>query len=90
MSDRLDEMPKTYSPGEAETRWYEFWENSGYFAASEDPDDQRETYTLAIPPPNVTGSLHMGHACRTTFEDVHVIVGTIAWALALVTRLVLM
>jgi valyl-tRNA synthetase len=70
MSDKSDEMPKTYSPTKAETRWYEFWEDSGYFAASEDPDDQRETYTLAIPPPNVTGSLHMGHACRTTFEDV--------------------
>ncbi len=70
MSDKSDEIPKTYSPTEAETRWYDFWEKSGYFAASEDPDDTRETYTLAIPPPNVTGSLHMGHACRTTFEDV--------------------
>ncbi|MBW1873859.1 MAG: valine--tRNA ligase [Deltaproteobacteria bacterium] len=63
-------MPKQYSPTESETRWYEFWETSGYFAASEDPEDHRPTYTLAIPPPNVTGSLHMGHACRTTFEDV--------------------
>ncbi len=70
MSEKSDEIPKTYSPTEAETRWYEFWENSGYFAASENPDDHRPTYTLAIPPPNVTGSLHMGHACRTTFEDV--------------------
>ena len=70
MSDKSDEIPTTYSPTEAETHWYEFWENSGYFAASEDPNDYRETYTLAIPPPNVTGSLHMGHACRTTFEDV--------------------
>jgi valyl-tRNA synthetase len=70
MSERFDEMPKQYSPTESEARWYEFWERSGFFAASEDPDDQRPTYTLAIPPPNVTGSLHMGHACRTTFEDV--------------------
>jgi len=70
MSGQSDEMPKQYSPTESETRWYEFWESSGFFAASEDPDDHRPTYTLAIPPPNVTGSLHMGHACRTTFEDV--------------------
>ena len=70
MSEPSDEMPKQYSPTESEARWYEFWETSGYFAASEDPDDHRPTYTLAIPPPNVTGSLHMGHACRTTFEDV--------------------
>ncbi len=70
MSDGPDELSKTYSPAEAESRWYEFWERSGYFEASEDPNDHRPTYTLAIPPPNVTGSLHMGHACRTTFEDV--------------------
>jgi valyl-tRNA synthetase len=70
MSARSDEMPKQYSPTEAEARWYEFWETSGFFSASEEPDDQRATYTLAMPPPNVTGSLHMGHACRTTFEDV--------------------
>ena len=70
MNDRSDDIPKTYSPTESEARWYAFWEAGGYFEASEDPNDRRETYTLAIPPPNVTGSLHMGHACRTTFEDV--------------------
>ena len=70
MSGQSDEIPKQYSPTEVEARWYEFWETSGFFSASEDPDDHRQTYTLAIPPPNVTGSLHMGHACRTTFEDV--------------------
>ena len=70
MSEQSDEMPKQYSPTESESRWYEFWETSGFFAASEEPGDDRQTYTLAIPPPNVTGSLHMGHACRTTFEDV--------------------
>jgi valyl-tRNA synthetase len=70
MSEQSEEMPKTYSPIESEARWYDFWETSGFFAASEDPEDRRPTYTLAIPPPNVTGALHMGHACRTTFEDV--------------------
>ena len=63
-------LPKAYSPADAEKRWYEYWESNGFFAASTDPDDDRPTYTVAIPPPNVTGTLHMGHACRTTFEDV--------------------
>jgi valyl-tRNA synthetase len=70
MNDKTDEMPTTYSAPETEARWYEFWERSGFFAASEEPGDTRPTYTIAIPPPNVTGVLHMGHACRTTFEDV--------------------
>ena len=65
-----EQMPKAYTPTEVEPRWYAFWEREGLFRASDDPADPRPTYTLAIPPPNVTGSLHMGHACRTTFEDV--------------------
>ena len=63
-------LPKTYDPSTTEERWYRFWEDSGFFRASDDPADERPTYTVAIPPPNVTGSLHMGHACRATFEDV--------------------
>jgi len=63
-------LPKAYAPGESEAKWYAFWESNGFFEASDDPDDPRPPYTIAIPPPNVTGSLHMGHACRTTFEDV--------------------
>ena len=66
----VDEMPKAYDPSDVEGRWYEFWESQGFFKASSEPGDDRETYTLAIPPPNVTGKLHIGHACRTTFEDV--------------------
>jgi len=64
------EMPKAYSAGEAEPRWYQFWDEHRLFEAGREPGDTRETYTVAIPPPNVTGSLHMGHACRVTFEDV--------------------
>ena len=64
------DLPKAYDPRETEPRWYRFWEESGVFTASADPSDKRTPYTIAIPPPNVTGSLHMGHACRTTFEDV--------------------
>jgi len=66
----VDQMPKAYDPRETEPRWYAFWEREGFFRASDDPDDARPPYCIAIPPPNVTGSLHMGHACRTTFEDV--------------------
>ncbi|HKU36711.1 MAG TPA: valine--tRNA ligase [Polyangiales bacterium] len=63
-------LSKAYDPRETEPRWYRFWEENGFFTASSAPDDTREPYTVAIPPPNVTGSLHMGHACRTAFEDV--------------------
>lgn len=63
-------LPKAYSPVEAEARWYEIWEERGYFTAGREDRLDRPTYTIAIPPPNVTGTLHMGHACRTTFEDV--------------------
>jgi valyl-tRNA synthetase len=66
----MTEMPKAYDPRATESRWYAFWEQRGLFRASDDPDDDRPAYTIAIPPPNVTGRLHMGHACRTTFEDV--------------------
>jgi len=64
------ELPKAYDPSLTERKWYAFWEEKSLFRASNDPTDQRPTYVIAMPPPNVTGSLHMGHACRTTFEDV--------------------
>ena len=70
MSPPDEALPKVYSPSDSEARWYSFWEDQGLFAASRDKADPRPPYTLAIPPPNVTGTLHMGHACRTTFEDV--------------------
>jgi valyl-tRNA synthetase len=63
------EIPKAYDPRASETRWYEFWEQHGLFTASGAADDSRPTYAIAIPPFNVTGSLHMGHACRITYED---------------------
>ena len=64
------DFPPAYSPSTTEGKWYAFWENHGLFEASADPADARDTYMIAIPPPNITGTLHMGHACRTTFEDV--------------------
>ncbi len=58
-------MEKTYSPHSIEQRWYQTWEEKGYFAAKQDG----ESYCIMIPPPNVTGSLHMGHAFQDTIMD---------------------
>ncbi|MET0339553.1 MAG: valine--tRNA ligase, partial [Polyangiales bacterium] len=64
------DMPKAYEPSLTEQKWYAFWEERGLFRAESDPTDARPTYVIAMPPPNITGTLHIGHACRTTFEDV--------------------
>jgi len=56
-----------YSP-EFETKWYEFWESKGYFKPSDNPD--RENFSIVIPPPNVTGALHIGHALNGTLQDI--------------------
>ncbi len=61
------EIPAKYSPQEVERKWYEFWEKQGFF--NSDPDD-REPYVIVIPPPNVTGVLHMGHMLNNTLQDV--------------------
>ena len=58
-------MDKTYDPHAIEQRWYETWEQEGYFA----PSGEGEPYCIMIPPPNVTGSLHMGHAFQDTLMD---------------------
>ena len=66
----MSELPKAYEPEAVEPRWYAFWLEHGVFEAGTAPDDRRETYVIAMPPPNVTGSLHMGHALTGTIEDV--------------------
>jgi valyl-tRNA synthetase len=58
-------MEKTYAPHAIEQHWYETWEQKGYFA----PQGDDESYCIMIPPPNVTGSLHMGHAFQDTIMD---------------------
>ncbi len=63
------DLQKGYDPREVESRWYQFWEEHDVFAATADPADKRPVYVCPMPPPNVTGSLHMGHAMRCTFED---------------------
>jgi valyl-tRNA synthetase len=65
-----NELAKAYDPKEVEPHWYAFWLEHDVFAASDDPADTRPVYALPMPPPNVTGSLHMGHALTNTIEDV--------------------
>ena len=62
------ELSPSYEPKEAEEKWYEYWEKKGYFHA--DVNDGREPYSIVIPPPNVTGNLHMGHALNNTLQDI--------------------
>ena len=62
------EMEKTYDPKQVEERIYEWWENSGLFKPEVHPDGK--PYTIVMPPPNVTGQLHMGHAFDDTLQDV--------------------
>ncbi|MBT4432616.1 MAG: valine--tRNA ligase, partial [Nitrospinaceae bacterium] len=57
-----------YDPKAAENRWYAFWQEKNYFHGQ--ADDSREPYSIVIPPPNVTGSLHMGHALNNTLQDI--------------------
>ena len=61
------ELSKNYIPNEVEANWYEHWLSKGYFNSV---PDQREPYTIVIPPPNVTGVLHMGHCLNNTIQDI--------------------
>jgi len=63
-----DTLKKGYEPQEVERRWYAFWEKEGLFSAQDVSD--REAYCIVIPPPNVTGVLHMGHAHNNTLQDI--------------------
>ena len=64
----MTELPKNYDPSEAEERLYQGWVDAGYFKPSEDPE--KPPFTIVIPPPNVTGQLHMGHALDETLQDI--------------------
>ena len=59
---------KSYSPHEVEKRWYQFWEEQSLFAADE--NSGTKNFSIVIPPPNVTGVLHMGHALNNTLQDI--------------------
>lgn len=61
------ELSKTYNPKEIESNWYQYWLSKGFFSSK---PDSREPFTIVIPPPNVTGVLHMGHMLNNTIQDV--------------------
>ncbi|NLD64161.1 MAG: valine--tRNA ligase, partial [Bacteroidales bacterium] len=63
----MTEIPSKYEPASAESRWYSYWMEKGFFRSR---PDNREPYTIIIPPPNVTGVLHMGHMLNNTTQDV--------------------
>ena len=64
----MKELAKQYDPSQVEDRIYQFWLDGGYFHAKADPD--KKPYTIVMPPPNVTGQLHMGHAVDNTMQDI--------------------
>ena len=63
----MKELAKTYSPAEVEDKWYSYWMEHDLFKST---PDEREPYTIVIPPPNVTGILHMGHMLNNTIQDI--------------------
>ncbi len=63
-----NELSKAYSPHDVEDRIYKIWEEKGYFHAESDP--KKKSYSIVIPPPNITGILHMGHALNNTIQDI--------------------
>jgi len=63
----MSSLSKTYTPQEIEGKWYQYWESKGYFHSE---PDERESFSIVIPPPNVTGILHMGHMLNNTIQDI--------------------
>lgn len=67
MSDEF-KMEKVYDPRQVEGKWYPYWEQKGYF--HEEVDESKEPFSIVMPPPNVTGALHLGHAIDNTIQDI--------------------
>ncbi|MCP6719419.1 MAG: class I tRNA ligase family protein, partial [Patescibacteria group bacterium] len=63
-------IQKAYDPKKVEDRIYRFWMRTGFFNPDKLPGKRKKTYTIALPPPNVTGELHMGHALNATVQDI--------------------
>src|SRR4051794_37636647 len=64
----MPEVPKAYEPKAVESKWYQFWLDRRLFIA--DPASRKPAYSIVIPPPNVTGVLHMGHVLNNTIQDI--------------------
>ena len=76
-SARIDDIAKAYDPSKVEGPLYEMWLKGGYFRAQIDPD--KEPFCIIMPPPNVTGELHLGHALTATIEDCGSSVSLVGW-----------
>ena len=68
MTDKRCEMSKTYEPDKIEEKWYRYWLKRGYFKSR--VDSEKKPFVIIMPPPNVTGELHVGHALTATLEDI--------------------
>jgi len=66
----LTDIPKIYDPKEVEDKWYKYWEDNRVFHS--EVDETKEPYTIVIPPPNVTGMLHLGHILNNTLQDIYI------------------
>ena len=66
----MTEIPKNYDPHVCEDKWYRYWEENKLF--NSEPDENKIPYTIVIPPPNVTGMLHLGHVLNNTLQDVYI------------------
>src|SRR5690606_20823741 len=62
------QLPKVYKPQEVETKWYDYWLEKGFFHA--EVEEGKKPFCIVIPPPNVTGKLHLGHALNNTLQDI--------------------
>ena len=67
MAEDMKDLGK-YDPSQIEQKWYSFWEDHGVF--HDEPDSEKKPYSIVLPPPNVTGQLHMGHALDNTLQDI--------------------
>ena len=66
----MKELPRVYDPKKVESKVYALWEKSGFFNPDKLPKTHKKPFSIVIPPPNITGSLHMGHALNTTIQDI--------------------
>ncbi|MFW5736186.1 MAG: valine--tRNA ligase, partial [Halanaerobium sp.] len=66
----MENLEKTYDPAKTEDKWYDYWLENNYFAPREKIEDEQGTFSIVMPPPNITGQLHMGHALDNTLQDI--------------------
>jgi len=66
----FSDIPKAYDPAQVEDKWYKYWIDNDIF--NSDIDETKKSYTIAIPPPNITGKLTMGHVLNNTLQDIFI------------------